>query len=127
MGGSTICLSNLIAGLSDKISTAYLLSTSKIMTLNNGYSQESKAITCRIFQLPILIYGWLEINALGNADIEIAIWGPINTLEGIRRVAITFWIIKSNKVDVVHTNNLWAKHVQHHGGKTGKRPVCLSL
>jgi glycosyltransferase involved in cell wall biosynthesis len=107
MGGSTVCLSNLIAGLTDK-------NVNRILTIyfkNNKIEQQMfPGIKCyhlnKYFGRLTTSYldGWKSLS-MAKRIFKIAIWGTLFTLEGIRRTAATYWIIKNNKVDLVHTNN----------------------
>jgi glycosyltransferase involved in cell wall biosynthesis len=107
MGGSTVCLSSLIKSLPDTrvqpVLALYFKDSAieklmfpdlKIYHMKKYFSRFTNSYLANWKSLPLV-----------KQILKIAIWGSLFTLEGIRRVAITFWIIKSNKVDVVATNN----------------------
>jgi len=107
LGGSNFSVSNLISGMSAKGHVCVL-----VLHFRNPEFERNMLPGIKVYHmreycghfLRNYLTGWRGLPKVTKA-FKAILWGAVFAAEGIRRMALTYWIIRANRIDIVHANN----------------------
>lgn len=107
MGGSTTCLSSLVKGLAGKGYDCRIA-----LYFTDDEIEKSLFPGIKTYHLEKYFAWFIRYYLVDRKSLpkhmqffKIVLWGAIFLLEALRRIILTYWIIVSNRIDIVHTNN----------------------